>query len=176
MYVNNPVLLSLYQAHGLSLSFAGCITIRTRWTSQMEKDVTSQQAAKLAYMLGAKGAVISWDSGGNDFMETIRTVQACEQLGIKTVFLTGEEPASSGGPPLLEPLPEADAIVSTGSRFFTDESSAGLPAVERVIGKEMIASDMALPKTSGQISARGPLPAFRGRDIYGCGRISCFDY
>ncbi len=176
MYVNNPVVLSLYREHGKTLDFLGCINIRTRWTSQMEKDVTSQQAAKLAYMMGAKGALITWDSGGNDFMETIRTVQACEHLGIKTVFLTGEEPPTSGGPPLLEPLPEADAIVSTGSRFFHDDHTRGLPAMERVIGKETIAADMALPRTSGQVSARGPLPGFRGRDIYGYSRISCFDY
>ncbi len=176
VYVNNPVLLSLYKAHGKHLNFLGVINIRTRWTSQMEKDVVSRQAAKLAYMVKAQGAIITWDSGGNDFMETIRTVQACEKLGIKTVFLTGEEPPSSGGPPLLEPLPEANAIVSTGTRFFTEEGVEGLPPVERVIGKEIIAASLALPKTGGQISAKGPLPSFRGRDIYGFGRSSCFDY
>ena len=92
---------------------AVAIAIRTRWSQQVEKDVTSNQAAKLASQIGATGAVVTWDAGGNDFMEVIRTVQACEKMGINTVFLTTEEHPDTGSP-LLEPLPEARAIVTTG--------------------------------------------------------------
>lgn len=173
VYVNNPIVLELYRRHGVDLAFAGVINIRTRWTAQSEKDITSQQAAKLAQMVGAQGAVISWDAGGNDFMETIRTVQACEKLGIKTVFVTGEEPPESGGPPLLEPLPEATAIVSTGMGHLTVDRQP-LPVMERLIGYETIAADIMLPKE--QISAKGPFTHFRGRDIYGFGRVSGFAY
>ena len=67
-------------------------------------------------MLGAQGAVVTWDAGGNEFIEVVRTIQACERLGIKTVFLTSEDDATDGAPTMLEPLPEADAIVSTS--FF----------------------------------------------------------
>ena len=172
-YVNNPVLQELYDEHGKSLDFRGVIVIRTRWTAQEEKDLTSRHAAKLAKMIGADGAVITWDSGGNDFMETIRTVQACEQAGIDTVLLSGEEPPESGGPPLLEPLPEADAIVSIGFGGF-DTGEDVLPAVERIIGYETVASSMALPVE--QIPARGEFRGFRGRDIYGFGRRSAFSY
>ena len=69
--------------------------------------MTSNQAAKIAQQIGATGAVVTWDAGGNDFMEVIRTVQACEQIGINVVFLTFEEHPDNGSP-LLEPLPEAE--------------------------------------------------------------------
>ncbi len=174
VYVNNPVVHEMYRQHGKDLAFAGVITIRTRWSAQFEKDITSNQAAKLAQMAGAKGAVVTWDAGGNDFMETIRTVQACEKLGIKTVFLTGEESPESGGPPLLEPLPEADAIVSTGYGGHANRSRAPLPTVERIVGFDTIAENIMLPKE--QVSAKSGVQYFRGRDIYGFSRISAFDY
>ena len=64
-------------------------------------------------MLGAQGAMVTWDAGGNEFIEVIRTVQACERVGIKTVFLTSEDDPTGSAPTMLEPVPEADAIVST---------------------------------------------------------------
>jgi glycine reductase len=174
VYANNPVVQEMYRLHGREISFAGVIAIRTRWSAQFEKDITSNQAAKLAQMVGAKGAVVTWDAGGNDFMETIRTVQACEKIGIKTVFLTGEESPESGGPPLLEPLPEADAIVSTGFGGHANRSRAPLPTVERIVGFDTIAENIMLPKE--QVPARSGLQYFRGRDIYGFSRLSAHDY
>ena len=172
-YVNNPVVQELYAEHGKTLDFKGAIVIRTRWTAQEEKDLTSRHAAKLALMVGAEGAVVTWDSGGNDFMETIRTVQACEQAGIKTVLLSGEEHPDTGGPPLLEPLVEADAIVSIGFGGL-DVGGEVLPAVDRIIGYDTVATSMALP--TEQMPASGEFPGFRGRDIYGFGHKSAFSY
>lgn len=173
--VNNPVLLELYRRHGTDLNFVGCIAIRTRWSSQAEKDITSRQCAKLARMMGTTGAVVTWDAGGNDFMEVIRTVQACEALGIKTVFLTYEEPTNFGGSPLLEPLPEAKAIVSIGiGTGLRAEVGVPLPPVERVIGIETLVAD---PNTqTGTISARGPIESTRWVDYYGFGCLSGFSY
>ena len=79
----------------------------------------AEQAAKLAQMLGAQGAIVTWDAGGNEFIEVVHTVRACERLGIKTVFLTSEDSPEGGAPSLLKPLPEADAIVTTG--FFNNK-------------------------------------------------------
>jgi len=176
--VNNPVLREMYARHGKDFVFAGVIAIRTRWSSQNEKDVTSLQTAKTAQMLGADGAAITWDSGGNDFMEVIRTVQACERAGIKTVWLTGEEPPDTGGPALLEPLPEAQAIVSVGydSRISGEDEGASdsIPGVERVIGQKMIVADSS--QRQRVVPANGPLPGPRWADHYGFGRISCLAY
>ena len=56
-------------------------------------------------MLGAQGAVVTWDAGGNEFIEVVRTIQACERLGIKTVFLTSEDDATEVRPPCWSRCP-----------------------------------------------------------------------
>ncbi len=171
--VNNPTVKELYRRHGVEVNFVGCIAIRTRWSSQDEKDITSHQAAKTAQMLGAQGAIISYDAGGNDFMEVIRTVQACENVGIKTVFVTGEEDPSTNGPPLLEPLPEARAIVSTGMGIEAG-SGGPLPPVDRVIGQKLLMADTS--QRQNLVPSDGPLPGIRWTDHYGFSKISAFEY
>jgi len=173
LLVNNPTLLEMYRRHGKDYAFAGCIALRTRWSSQAEKDITSLQAAKVAQMLGAQGAIITYDAGGNDFMEVIRTVQACEREGIKTVFITGEEDSSTGGPPLLEPLPEAKAIVSVGVGHSSSDHGV-LPAVQRVIGQKMIIKDPS--QRQHLVPASGELPGPRWIDHYGFSRLSCAEF
>src|SRR5262249_41171100 len=113
---NNPLFLDLYRRHGQDWNCLGVILLRTEWTTQTEKQLMANQTAKLASMLGAQGAVVTWDAGGNEFIEVMRSIQACERLGIKTVFLTSEDDATDGAPTMLEPLPDADAIVNTS--FF----------------------------------------------------------
>lgn len=174
MLVNNPSLLNLYRGHGREVNFVGCIAIRTRWSSQSDKDVTSQQAAKMASMLKADGAIVTWDAAGNDFLEVIRTVQACENLGIKTVFITPEEHPDIDGPPVLEPLPEARTIVSSGvglERRWIDDP---VPAPEQVIGPADLIEDANT--FEGVVSAFDSLPSHRWVDHYGFGRRTGFDY
>ena len=149
---------------------------------QNEKDITSQQSAKIAAMLGASGVIITYDAGGNDFMETIRTVQACENAGIKTVFASGEDPPETGGPPLLEPLPEARAIVSLGQGGGGPGSGSAapstgkqpLPAVEKLIGQKTIIADSS--QRQRVVAADGPMPSARWSDHYGFGRFSTYGY
>ena len=88
----------------LELAFAGVIAVRTEWTTMAEKELMCMQTAKIAQMRGAQGATVAWDAGGNQFMEVIRTVRACERVGIKAVLLTTEDEATGGAPTLLEPL------------------------------------------------------------------------
>ena len=167
---NNPVLLELYRRHGVDFNFLAVIATRTEWTTQHEKQLTANQTAKIATMLGAQGALVTWDAGGNEFIEVVRTVQACEQVGVKTVFLTSEDDPAGSAPTMLEPVPEADAIVSTNF-FSTRLLDLGmLPAVDRVIGNpEKISGrlrDYTVPTT-------GPLPPpGRYDDHYGFNRLS----
>ena len=178
---NNPVLLDLYRRHGKDWSFLGVIALRTEWTTQTEKQLMGNQTAKLASMLGAQGAVVTWDAGGNEFIEVIRSIQACERLGIKTVFLTSEDDATDGAPTMLEPLPEADAIVSTGFFKNTTLGVPDAPAVERVIGLpyKMVSGDRRTGSGRGrdqQVATRGPLPPpWRYDDHYGFGSLSCIE-
>lgn len=174
MLVNNPSLLNLYRGHGKEVNFAGCIAIRTRWSSQYEKDVTSLQAAKMASMLKADGAIVTWDAAGNDFLEVIRAVQACENLGIKTVFITPEEHPDIDGPPVLEPLPEARAVVSAGVGLERRWMDDPVPVPGQVIGpSELIANPNSF---EGVVSAFDSLPSPRWVDHYGFGRRTGFDY
>jgi glycine reductase len=171
---NNPALLGLYRRHGVDWNFLGVIALRTEWTTQHEKQLMANQTAKLAQLMGAQGALVTWDAGGNEFIEVVRTIQACERLGIKTVFLTSEDDATGGAPTMLEPLPEADAIVSTS--FFKTRTLEvpELPAVERVIGHQ---TKPIGPLRDQLAPTRGPLPPPpRYDDHYGFNRLSCAEF
>ncbi len=171
---NNPLLLELYRRHGVDWNFGGVIALRTEWTTQHEKQLMANQTAKLARQLGAQGAVLTWDAGGNEFIEVVRTIQACEQLGIKTVFLTSEDDATDAAPTMLEPLPEADAIVSTS--FFKTRTLdlPDMPPVQRVIGAQQKAIG---PLRDQLVPAAGSLPPPpRHDDHYGFMTLSCIEY
>lgn len=178
--VNNPALLELYRRHGRTLRLLGVIVFRTEWTTQDEKDLMAAQAAKLASMLGAQGALVTWDAGGNEFIEVVHTVRACERLGIRTVFLTSEDSAEGGAPSMLKPVPEADAIVTTGF-FNASLLDLGLmPPVARVIGYRRKSSGSAVDATiavAEDVETAGPVaPPWRYDDHYGFNRLSTFAY
>ena len=170
---NDPIVQDLYDGHGVEHDFAGVIAIRTRWTAQEEKDLTAYQAAKLARLLGADGALVTYDAGGNDFMEVMQTVQACERLGIKTVLVTGESPPESEGLPLLMELPEADAIVSTGCGRPGTEALV-IPEPDVVLGGDELFATQDRPWE--RISARSVMSGHRWRDQVGLSRISSFEH
>jgi hypothetical protein len=171
--VNNPIVLDLNADHGRRVNFAGCIAIRTRWSEQTEKELTALQAAKLAQLLGATGAIITYDAGGNDFIEVIHTVRAYERIGVEAVLLTTETPPEAEGPPLLEPLPEAVAIVSTDIGRPGLEPLA-LPAPARVLGGSELMATASKPRE--RIPSNSPLNFHRWSDHYGFGSESAFEY
>jgi glycine reductase complex component B subunit alpha and beta len=192
LHVNNPVLPALYARHGADLEWAGSIVSRTRWGSLQEKQLSAYQTGKLAEMLRADGALVTWNHGGNDLIEVMLTIRGLEQAGIKTTFLTIEsdikvvrmrpELAETGTaePPLLFNVPEADAIVSTGTLAPAD----ALPPMPRVIGGRDLVFDQERPDV--RTAGGGPLdlealsgaysPIFGHFDSYGLGRQSYFDY
>jgi glycine reductase complex component B subunit alpha and beta len=192
LHVNNPVLPALYRRHGEDVAWVGSIVSRTRWGALREKQLSAYQTAKLAAMLGAQGALVTWNHGGNDLIEVMLTIQELERAGIKTVFLTIEsdikvvrltpEQAETGSdePPLLFAVPEADAIVSTGTLAPPDP----LPAMARVVGGRELVFDQERPEI--RTPASGPLdlerlagaysPIFGHFDSYGLGRQSYRDH
>ncbi len=176
---NNPVLFDLYRRHGHDIDFQGVIVVRTEWTTWAEKDLIGKQAAKLAKMLGADGAVMTWDAGGNEFIEVIRTIEACEHMGIKTVFLTSEDNSYDGAPTMLEPIPEADAIVSTGFLEAAVQEFPETPEMDRVIGLPEMPGGSGIdgPMREKMIpaTARMPVPR-RYDDHYGYNNLSAIDY
>lgn len=130
----------------------------------------SQRAAEVARMLGAQGAIITTDVRGQRYIETVMTVQACEQAGIKTVLLTEEEDNENGtAPPLIVSALEVVAFVSMG----TAAVPTSFPPVKRVVGTLNGADSTwygELPPIPGRYGA------FHIKDYYGMSKVGCVDF
>ncbi len=135
LHCNNPVVESLYRRHGHNLHFAGVVLSKGHNYTFALKERSARHAAHLAALLHADGAIVTQEGGGNAGIDALLTVKACEELGIKTVFITTEMGGLRGvDQPLVDNVPEADAIVSAGSY----EKLLRLPVMERSIGDERI--------------------------------------
>ncbi len=176
-HVNHPVIQRLYEQHGKTLDFVGVIVHRTRFETFEEKQLSANQAAKLAQLMGAQGAITTWTGAGNAFIEGMLTTQALERLGIKAVFMTYEHGGKDGTEsPLMFTVPEANAIVSLGSL----DRPLKLPAVQRVIGDTTVNIDReAGPErvdASSEIQVDWYLPIASGLDHWGAGLQICRPY
>ncbi|MBI4525959.1 MAG: hypothetical protein HY695_19350 [Deltaproteobacteria bacterium] len=131
-WMNQPMVLELLRNHGKSLNFLGVILQKTRFETEFGKQVTAACASQMAKLLRADGAIITRTStSGNNFMDVMLTVQACEKKGLKMVFLTPEWGGKDGTElPLVFYVPEATNIISTGS--FERDVKIGVP--DKVIG------------------------------------------
>ena len=141
------------------------------------KEVIALNTAQLGTMLRADGALVTWLGGGNAFVDVMLTIEACEQRGIETVLVGYESGVKAGDAPLLYYVPEANAVVSTGSRNTPIE----LPAANRVIGaydKFQILNYPGAPVVRAQdpvtLDARDMI--IGGVDIWGMQSWSCKDY
>ncbi|MGH2377946.1 MAG: glycine/sarcosine/betaine reductase component B subunit [Candidatus Limnocylindria bacterium] len=162
VHQNNPILTGLYRDHGRDMCFAGVVLLRGHYYGMDDKFRVAQQASKLARLLGADGAILTWENAGNGIMESLYTLQECERMGIKTVFLTWEHGGAEGDDtPLQFYVPEADAIVSTGSM----DAPVVLPEVARAVGGETVRLN---PQVGGERHpARGPIALDWRLELYG---------
>ena len=131
-WMNNPVVLRLLREHGKQLNFLGVILQRTPWENEFGKQVGANCSAQIAKVIGADGAIITrTNPSGNNLVDLMLIVQACEKKGVRTVLITPEHSGAEGTElPLLFSTPEATAIVSTGNM----NRGIDLPAPARVIG------------------------------------------
>lgn len=135
LHQNNPVIWDLMRRHGVDLDFAGIIINRGHNYTQDDKERSSRWAAKLAGILGADGAVLTAEGGGNSAIDMMLACQYLEQAGVKTVVISSEATGADGYAfPLFYSVPEADAIVSVGS----EDEIVTMPAVARVIGGDTL--------------------------------------
>lgn len=176
-HVNNPVVEHLYAAHGKDIEFIGVILHRTRFEIFQEKQLSCNQAAKLAKLMGAQGAIITRIGAGNSFVECMLTAQALEREGIKTVLMAYEHGGKEGlEAPLMFSVPEADAIVSLGSL----DRPISLPRVHRVVGGhdlyvDPVAGNERMP-ADGDIEFSWYLPVLSAVDLWGFGHQICVEY
>jgi len=177
---NNPLLLELYRRHGTDFDFRGVLAFKTEWTMQHEKNLMAAQAAKMLRQIGTDGVIMSWDASGNEYLEVVNTLRECERLGIKVTLMTTEESPIGGVPTLLEPTPEADAIVSTGYRYSGLQGIGKVPPVAKVIGEAVrtVWRDPGGTVIRGQEQdMSGELDApWRYDDHYGFNRLSVVAY
>lgn len=135
LHCNNPVVRALYGRHGRDLNFLAVIVSKGHNYTYALKERSANHAAKLAALLKADGAIITQEGGGNANIDATLTVKFCEQFGVKTTFITFEYGGEEGDDtPLVQTVPEADAIVSTGGQ----DHRIALPAMERAIGGDTI--------------------------------------
>ncbi|MGA8572748.1 MAG: glycine/sarcosine/betaine reductase component B subunit [Desulfobaccales bacterium] len=127
----HPSLVALYQKHGKEINFGGVIISRGHHETEFLKERSAQFVAKLAKLLGADGALCTYEATGNTHIDFMLTVQALEAAGIPTGIVVHEY----GGPegkdiPLVDFVPEAVAIASSGGI----DRRLKLPPVAQVIG------------------------------------------
>jgi hypothetical protein len=117
------------------LNFAGVVACGRSGRNYADKEHRARYVVKLAGLLGAQNAVISWVKGGSSQIDLMLTCQMCERQNVKTVLLV----SCYGGPtgidqPFVFTVPEATAIISNGS----PDETVHLPAMKHVVGGETI--------------------------------------
>ena len=109
-------------------------------------------------------------------MDVMFTVQACEKKGLKTVLLTPEWGGKEGTEvPLMMYVPEATAMVSTGSH----ERDFKVPAPAKIIGGkhsplfQRYTEEMIDPKSE---FTAAPFDYAGGIDYFGNMNLACKEY
>ncbi len=131
---NHSVLRELGRRHGTDVNFLGCILFGDITPYRADKERVSSAAARLARLLGAQAAIFLGVNGSNYAVDTMLAIQKCEQHGIRTTLLYPDVGNGRDDPGFIFALPEADAIVCTGSR----DRQLTLPPLERVIGGDTL--------------------------------------
>jgi sarcosine reductase len=153
-HTDNFVVRELYRRHGHDVNFLGVVIGRGWQDTQYLKERQGWMMARVARLLGAQLAIISADvggTGGNNTIDFMQTIKACEQMGIRTVAILQEAGNPDGSDPtLVDYVPEADALVSVGGIGWHTPAA---PAVARVIGGETVRPSIA----QDPLDAAGPL-------------------
>jgi sarcosine reductase len=148
------VVRELYRRHGRDLNFLGVVIGRGWQESQLLKERQGWMMARVARLAGAQVAILTSDvggTGGNNTIDFMQTIKACEQMGLCTVAVMQETGNPDGSDPtVVDFVPEADAIVSVGGIGWHTPAA---PAVARVIGGLTVQPNIAAPS----YDASGPL-------------------
>jgi glycine reductase len=136
---DNYMIRELYHRHGIDLNFLGVVIGRGWQDTQWLKERQGWMMARVARLWGAQVAVITADvggTGGNNTIDFMHTIKACEQLGIQTVAILQESGNPDGSDPtLVDYVPEANALISVGGIGWRTPTA---PAVQRVIGGDTV--------------------------------------
>ncbi len=155
VYQRSKLVRALYREHGKRLRFAGVVLMRGYEQTAEDKQRAATAAAEAAVELGADGAIVTTDAGGNSHTDVMLTVRACEAAGVRTTAIVAEmadpDSTSSG---LTDWVPEADSIVSAGNA----EELVPAWKPERVLGGDTLL-DGTPAAAAGSIPVRNYLGA-----------------
>lgn len=127
---NNPVIMDLLRRHGKELCFIGVI-LTNESTMLADKKRGAFYTQNLAKIIGAQGAIITEEGGGNPETDLMLNCKNLEQAGIKTVLITDEYAGRDGrSQGLADVTPEADAVITNGN----GNQLVTLPPMEKIIG------------------------------------------
>ncbi len=178
-WMNQPVVLGLLREHGKRLNLLGVILERTGFVTQVSKQTAATATSQMARLLGADSAIMTRIGiSGNTFIEVMLTVQACVRKGVKTILMIPEWGGTEGTDlPLLFYVPEANAIVSTGSF----EREIKLPVPAKIIGAEegqlvRIMPGDPLFSPWSELTRDGWRDIFGGIDWFGGMNLTCEEY
>ena len=153
-HCDNSMVRELYRRHGDEVNFLGVVVGRGWQDTQFLKERQGWMMARVARLMGAQIAIVSADmggTGGNNTIDFMQTIKACEQMGIQTVAILQESGNPDGSDPtLVDYVPEADALVSVGGIGW---HAPAAPAVDRVIGGLAVQPSIA----KDALDAAGPL-------------------
>mgnify|MGYP006274935605 CR=1 FL=1 len=127
---NNPIVTELMRRHGKELNFLGVILTKES-TMLAEKKHAAEYTLNVAKMIGAQGAIISEEGGGNPETDLMLTCEMLEDNGIDTVLVTDEYAGRDGrSQGLADVTQKADAVVTNGN----GNELVKLPPMDKVIG------------------------------------------
>jgi glycine reductase complex component B subunit alpha and beta len=153
-HCDNSLVRELYRRHGDDLNFLGVVVGRGWQDTQFLKERQGWMMARVARLMGAQVAIVSADmsgTGGNNTIDFMQTIKACEDMGLRTVAILQEGGNPDGtDPTLVDYVPEADALVSVGGVGW---HAPAAPAVDRVIGGLTVQPSIA----QDPLDASGPL-------------------
>jgi sarcosine reductase len=143
-HTHNYMVRELYRRHGIEVNFLGVVIGRGWQDNQWLKERQGWMMARVARLWGADIAIVTADvggTGGNNTIDFMQTIKACEQMGLKTTAIMQESGNPDGSEPtMVDYVPEADALVSVGGIGWHTPAA---PAVERVIGGSTVRPTIA---------------------------------
>ena len=129
-HLNNPVVASLFAAHGKTLNYV-CNIITNENVYLADKQRSSDWTAKLCRLLDLDGAIVSQEGFGNPDTDLIMNTKKIELQGVKTTIITDEYAGQDGkSQSLADADPLADAVVTGGNA----NEVIILPKMDKVIG------------------------------------------
>ncbi|MCY4371738.1 MAG: hypothetical protein OXF41_20495 [bacterium] len=132
LYQRNPVVEAIRKKSGLVLEG---VILTLRYGSHSEKHKAATRIVEMLRERGVQAVVTHPAVGGNAHIDALDIVRECEKARIPTALVLQEMAGDDGADPgLVDSVPEADLMVSSGNR----DQLVDLPGVARTLGPDRL--------------------------------------